>query len=112
MLPVQHDARSVSLNAPSKSYMMASKGNLLVVDDQPDRAKAMAELLSSAGFDVEVIVAVGFGQPLSDLFDEVEQVSVYRCGYCMSWRDNMPIYLARGPKVRFQDVWHRFRHYV
>jgi 4-amino-4-deoxy-L-arabinose transferase-like glycosyltransferase len=61
---------------------------------------------------IEVIVAVGFGQPLSDLFDEVEQVSVYRCGYCMSWRDNMPIYLARGPKVRFQDVWHRFRHYV
>jgi sigma-B regulation protein RsbU (phosphoserine phosphatase) len=58
MLPVQHDGRTVTLNAPSKSYMMASKGNLLVIDDQPDRAKAMAGLLSSSGFDVQVILDV------------------------------------------------------
>ena len=62
---------------------------------------------------IDVVVSVGFGpESLSELFDEVEQVSVYRCGYCMSWRDNMPIYVARGPKVRFQEAWPRFKHYV
>jgi len=61
---------------------------------------------------IDVIVSVGFGpDPLAEFFEDVRQVSVYRCGYCMSWRDDMPIYVARGPKVPFREVWPRFKHY-
>jgi sigma-B regulation protein RsbU (phosphoserine phosphatase) len=38
---------------------MASNGNLLIVDDQTDRAQAMADLLSSAGYQVQVVTDVG-----------------------------------------------------
>ncbi len=37
---------------------MASNGNLLIVDDQPERAGEMAEFLVSAGFDVNVVTDV------------------------------------------------------
>jgi hypothetical protein len=61
---------------------------------------------------IDVIVSVGFGpNPLSELFEDVRRVSTYRCDYCMSWRDDMGIYVARGPKVPFREVWPRFRHY-
>ena len=76
MLPVQHDGGSVTLSAPSKSYMMASKGNLLVVDDQPDRAKALADLLSSSGFEVQVIVDV---ENASYTLDSTSELDVILC---------------------------------
>lgn len=58
MLPALRDRRNVNFYTPSKSYVMAAKGNLLVVDDQPDRAMELAELLSSSGFEVQVITDV------------------------------------------------------
>ncbi|MFQ5525441.1 MAG: hypothetical protein ACE5GX_04200 [Thermoanaerobaculia bacterium] len=48
---------------------------------------------------------------LGGLFEEVEQVSVYRCGICMPWRDNAPIYVARGPKADFREYWEEFKHF-
>ena len=50
-----HDGRSVTPNTPSKSSMMASSGNVLIVDDDPARADALAELVSSAGFETRVV---------------------------------------------------------
>jgi serine phosphatase RsbU (regulator of sigma subunit) len=38
--------------------MIASKGNVLIVDDHPDRAEAMASFLSSAGFQPHVVTDV------------------------------------------------------
>ena len=37
---------------------MTSNGNVLVVDDDPDRAHALADMVSSAGFDTEVVTDV------------------------------------------------------
>tara|TARA_R110000823_G_scaffold130015_12_gene257923 strand:+ start:36492 stop:37673 length:1182 start_codon:yes stop_codon:yes gene_type:complete len=37
---------------------MASNGNLLIVDDQPDRAQEMADFLQASGFDVQVVTDV------------------------------------------------------
>jgi 4-amino-4-deoxy-L-arabinose transferase-like glycosyltransferase len=61
---------------------------------------------------IDVIVSVGLGpDSLSEFFEEVRQVATYRCDYCKDWRDNMPIYVARGPKVPFREVWALFKHY-
>lgn len=38
---------------------MASKGSLLVVDDQPERAKALADDLAAANYSVQVVTDVG-----------------------------------------------------
>jgi hypothetical protein len=63
----------------------------------------------------EVIISLGFGpQILEDFFEEVEQVALYQCQYCMNWRNQMPIYIARGPKqsrAEFRQAWERFKHY-
>ncbi|MAT95347.1 MAG: response regulator receiver protein [Halioglobus sp.] len=37
---------------------MASQGNVLIVDDQPERAEEMASFLQTAGFDVQVVTDV------------------------------------------------------
>lgn len=61
---------------------------------------------------IDVVVAVDYGpDSLSALFEDVRQVGVYRCGICMPWRDNAPIYVARRPKVPFRDHWADFKHY-
>jgi 4-amino-4-deoxy-L-arabinose transferase-like glycosyltransferase len=60
----------------------------------------------------DVIISIGFGpDPMSEFFEDVRQVSIYRCEYCMSWRDNTPIYVAREPKAPFREAWPRFKHY-
>ncbi len=63
----------------------------------------------------EVIIALDFGpQTLEDSFEEVEQVALYQCQYCMNWRNQMPIYIARGPKrskAEFRQAWEKFKHY-
>ncbi len=38
--------------------MIASNGNVLIIDDQPDRAAAMASFLSSSGFQTQVVTDV------------------------------------------------------
>ena len=38
--------------------MIASNGNVLIVDDHPDRAAAMADFLSSSGFHAQVVTDV------------------------------------------------------
>jgi len=58
MLPALYDGRSVTHNTPSKPPMIASNGNVLIVDDHPDRAAAMADFLSSSGFHAQVVTDV------------------------------------------------------
>jgi hypothetical protein len=61
---------------------------------------------------VDAAIAVGFDEDtLRWLFDEVELVHIHDCEWCMSWRDEMPIWLARGQKIQFREVWPEFRHY-
>jgi hypothetical protein len=63
---------------------------------------------------VDPAVAIVLGRRRADLaqvFAEVEQVAVYRCGYCMPWRDEMPIHVAHRPRVRLAEVWPRLKHF-
>lgn len=45
------------------------------------------------------------------LFNEVELVRAYRSDWCMPWRNNAPIWIARSPKVPLRDAWPLLRHY-
>ena len=58
MLPAPHDGRTVMPDTPSKPPMIAPNGNVLIVDDNPDRAAAMASFLSSSGFQTQVVTDV------------------------------------------------------
>jgi hypothetical protein len=61
---------------------------------------------------VEVAIVAGFGEELlGRIFREVELARVHDCDWCMSWRDEMPIWLARGPKVSIREIWPQFKHY-
>ena len=48
---------------------------------------------------------------LQTLFKDVELVGTTECTYCMSWRNGMPIYLARGPIRPPSSGWRQLRHY-
>lgn len=57
-LPAPPDGRNVTPNVPSKSTLMTATGNVLVIDDDPARAEALAQLVSSRGFNVQVVTDV------------------------------------------------------
>jgi 4-amino-4-deoxy-L-arabinose transferase-like glycosyltransferase len=62
--------------------------------------------------DSNVLIAVDANpEVLRQLFAEVWEAGRVRCGYCMSWRSDMPIFVARGPRVPLSRVWARYRHY-
>jgi 4-amino-4-deoxy-L-arabinose transferase-like glycosyltransferase len=45
------------------------------------------------------------------LFEEVELFTVHDCEWCMPWRDESPIWIARGQKVPFREAWPELRHF-
>jgi hypothetical protein len=61
---------------------------------------------------VDVAVVVGFREEtLRQIFETVELVGMHDCQWCMPWRDETPILVARGQKVLFRDAWPAFKHY-
>ena len=64
------------------------------------------------GVDTDVLIAVGAdAAQLRALFREVTEVGRTSCQYCMNWRNNRPIYLARGAVVPISTLWPRTRRY-
>ncbi len=62
--------------------------------------------------DTDVLIAVGLDEEIwRQLFRDVRVAGRVRCDYCMSWRSDMPIYVARGPIVPLGSAWPEFRHY-
>jgi 4-amino-4-deoxy-L-arabinose transferase-like glycosyltransferase len=60
----------------------------------------------------DVLIAVDANEKtLRSLFAQVWEAGRIRCDYCMSWRNDIPIYVARRSTVPFDTVWPRFRHY-
>jgi hypothetical protein len=54
----------------------------------------------------EVAVVLGDDRDsLEALFGEVTRSRVHECGACMPWRNNMPIWIVRKPKVQLADKW-------
>ncbi len=71
---------------------------------------------------VEVAVLVGFGergadgvmrphQPLRELFADVRLFTAHRCRWCVSWRDDEPIWIARQPLQPVAPRWPEFKVY-
>jgi hypothetical protein len=60
----------------------------------------------------DVLIAVDANpNGLRELFSEVWEAGRIRCDYCMSWRNDIPIYVARGAIRPVDSVWARVRHY-
>jgi hypothetical protein len=52
-----------------------------------------------------VLISIGYGaEEIGPMYESVEQVAVYDCDYCMRWRDQMPIYVARGLKLGSDEL--------
>lgn len=59
-----------------------------------------------------VLIAVGADPAgLQRLYRDVRPAGTVQCEYCMSWRSNMPISVAKDPIVPLDGVWARLRHY-
>ncbi len=60
----------------------------------------------------DVLIAVDAGEDtLRRLFADVREAGRSYCDYCMSWRNDNPIFLARGSIAPVDSVWPRARHY-
>ena len=61
---------------------------------------------------VEVAIVLGDDPDhLDPLFEDVELAGIHDCGLCMPWRDEMPIWIVRRPRVRVADRWNDWKHY-
>jgi len=64
------------------------------------------------GVNSDVLIAVGARRAdLESLFRDVRLVGTTSCVYCMTWRNEMPIYLARGQVAPLSGLWYKARHY-
>jgi 4-amino-4-deoxy-L-arabinose transferase-like glycosyltransferase len=62
--------------------------------------------------DSEVLVAAGAREEdLRRLYRDVREVRVHHCDYCMSWRNEMPIFVARGAREPLSRYWAGLRHF-
>jgi 4-amino-4-deoxy-L-arabinose transferase-like glycosyltransferase len=69
-------------------------------------------LWSAGRTDADVLVAAGAREEdLRRLFHEVRKVRIHHCEYCMSWRDDMPIFVARGAREPLSRHWPALRHF-
>jgi 4-amino-4-deoxy-L-arabinose transferase-like glycosyltransferase len=69
-------------------------------------------LWSAGRTDADVVVAAGADEEdLQRLFRDVRRVRDHHCVYCMSWRDGMPIFVARGARQPLSRYWPELRHF-
>ena len=60
----------------------------------------------------DVLIAVDPDpETLRHLFAEVWEAGRIRCDYCMSWRNDIPIFVARRSIAPVDSIWPRARHY-
>lgn len=61
---------------------------------------------------VTTLVVVGFSEErIRRFFEQVELAEVHRCAQCTPWRDEMPIWIARGRTRPMAEVWRAVRHF-
>lgn len=59
-----------------------------------------------------VLIATGVDpRDLRAVFRDVREVGLVQCEYCMSWRNQMRIWIARDPSAPLESLWPRARHY-
>jgi hypothetical protein len=61
----------------------------------------------------QVLIRIGGSRErLEELFEEVEEAARTRTTYGMPYENNLPIYVARGPKGDLAEVWNRAKNYI
>jgi hypothetical protein len=61
---------------------------------------------------VDAVIVLGDDERrLGELFEQVELAGIHACGMCMPWRNGMPIWIARRPKVKIRDLWPEVKHF-
>ncbi len=62
-----------------------------------------------------VLISIGYGaKDLGAMYESLEQVAIHDCEYCMTWRDEMPIFIARGLAIapaELDAAWEAAKHY-
>jgi len=60
----------------------------------------------------DILIAIGaIPADLRRVYAKVDSVGIIRGTYGMSWRNNMPVYLARIPTTPLNDVWDRIKNF-
>jgi hypothetical protein len=53
-----------------------------------------------------VLIAIGGDEEqLRNAYESVERATTIEGTYCMSWRRDTPVFVARRPKLELQAVW-------
>jgi hypothetical protein len=61
---------------------------------------------------VTVAVVLGGGrEDVESRFAVADLAAVHHCAWCMRWRDEMPIWIARHPHRPIAEVWPQVRHF-
>ena len=61
---------------------------------------------------VEVAIVLGDDPGhLEPLFEQIELARIHDCEHCMPWRDEMPIWIVRRPRVRIADHWGEWKNF-
>jgi hypothetical protein len=116
-LPADERARAIVV-APS--YGQAGAIEVLWPDANPPPVVSVhnnwffwsRDVLAREPFDVAI--GIGGREGLARTYSEVEEVLVHDCDYCIAWRDRMPLYVARRPKVTRDELLRAFeeaRHF-
>ncbi len=62
-----------------------------------------------------VLIYIGWdAEDLGEIYESIVQVAVHDCDYCMTWRDEMPIFIARGLTLSREEIpvaWEEGKHY-
>jgi 4-amino-4-deoxy-L-arabinose transferase-like glycosyltransferase len=61
--------------------------------------------------DVAIIVGPFSEQSVRRYFEEVQLALIHHCQWCTPWRDDVPIWIARKPRMAFREAWPQFKHY-
>jgi len=60
----------------------------------------------------EVVIVVGNNrETLERIYEQVDLAMVHECGLCMPWRNGMPIWVARHPRVDIAALWPDWKFY-
>jgi 4-amino-4-deoxy-L-arabinose transferase-like glycosyltransferase len=56
-------------------------------------------------FEPGVLISLGYdAEDIGAMYESISQIAVYDCDYCMTWRDEMPIFIARGLKLTAAEL--------
>ena len=62
-----------------------------------------------------ILISIGYDAgDIGAMYESIDEVAVYDCDYCMTWRDEMPLFIARGLKIGAAELgpaWEAAKHY-